>query len=452
MRKHELTAVMASAGASKHTRIQWKHVFIAVIIIVSTLLLIASIAMITIGYLNPFGTVGLGILGGGCVLYFSAILVLCSGGIWIKNKYYADENDQEKWYHSASEDISLLKPASNVTAPSKTEAGCIKETEYQLDNNTIPLCSVSTVYSSVSSSASTVPERTMLFNCQDGDAEKDLDYDVFSSSLTAMQQTDMKLQEKLQLKQGLKQPMNCETSSDRKIKDLERKKIADLSILHSNAKYVSDIPRQRNPVVMDFVETKCSSTEGKQLLNHYISDIKKEENNSNINLQIGGRSNVSNMSCSLESLQSYEDQAKYHQDLAEQSKHMYEKKPAIELPKKQRQECKPALEEKKMRTGKDSHTPERHWSIISEGDSWIHNPRVEGKPNKDLNALPAMLETENKHRSYEKPHTINQERTELPLKKLLPNTRLDQLEKVPSSSQKTTSGRLGAKVKFMMKN
>ncbi|XP_073520250.1 uncharacterized protein [Phyllobates terribilis] len=432
---------MASAGP---TRIQWKHVFIAIVVIVSTLLIIASIVMITIGYLNPFGTVGLGILGGGCVLYFSAILFLCSGGIWIKNKYYADENAQEKLYHSASEDISLLKPAA------KTEAGCINETERQSDN-IAPLCSVSTVYSSVSSSVSTVPDRTVVFNWQGGDAENTLDGDVFSSSLTAMQHTDMKLQEKLQLKQGLKERMNCETSSDCKTKDLERKKIDDLSILHSNVKSVSDIPRQRKPVVMDFVETKCSSTEGKQLMNHYVSGLRKEENNSNINLQIGGRNNISNMLCSLEGLRSSGDQAKYHQDKAEQLKHMYEKKTAKELPKKQ--ECKPALEKRKMSTGeKDNQTPGRHWSIISEEHSWIHNPRVKGKANKDLNALPTMLETEKKNRSCEKLHMINEERTEVPLQKLLPNTRLDKSGKVHSSSQMPTSEHLGAKGKFMMKN
>lgn len=417
---------MALAGDSKQTRIQMKNVFIAAIIIVSTLSIIGSIVMITIGYLNPFGTVGLGILGGGCVLYFSALLFLCSGSIWVKNRYYADENDfREKWYPSSTEDTSLLKPALNATSPAINEAGCMNETERQSDNNMVPLCSVSTVYSSVYSTASTVPDRTTLCNWQGGDAEKAADCDVLSSSLTAMQHTD-KLQEKLKLKRGSIEQIDSESTSECKMKDLDKRKIADLPIHHSNGKFVSDTPRQRNPVLMDIVGTTYSSPEEKQLINHHISAQRKEGNNPNTNSQIYGGNNVSDK---------------------------YEWKARHELPKTYNQECKPALEKRKLHTGvKDSQVPDRRWCVISEGDSWINNPRAQGTASKVLNTVPAAIsETERKHRSCENLHRINQERTDVPLKNILPNTWLAQSEKVQLSSQMTTSDNLHTKGNFMMK-
>ncbi|KAG8568125.1 hypothetical protein GDO81_013894 [Engystomops pustulosus] len=431
---------MASAG----DKIQIKHVFMAIIVIVSTLSFVASIVMITIGYLNPFGTVGLGILGGGCVLWFSAVLFLCAGSIWVKNRYYADENDfGEKWSQSSNEDISLLKPPANVISPATIEAGYIEKTESQSDN-IVPLWSVSEVYSSVSSSVSTVPDKTVLW--QGGDAEGALDFDVFSSSLTTMQHTEMKLQEKLKLKQGLTEQINPETSSNCNIKDVKKKLMADSPIIQSIGKSVSDIPRQRKPMVMDSLGTSYSNAEKKQIMIHPINVQSKE---GNIHTQMCNRNNMPVMSYPMEDPPSSAAQSKHHQHMAEQIKQSYEGKERNEFTKNYTKEYKPALEKRKVHTGeKDSQTPDRHWNVISGEESWIHNPRAQ---LSTCNLPTAISKTEKKHESCEKLHKISHEKTEIPLQNRLPNTWIDQSEKLQLSSQTTTTEHLNSKGKFMTK-
>ncbi|KAM3937574.1 uncharacterized protein RB166_007226 [Leptodactylus fuscus] len=439
---------MASAEDSKQFRIQTKHVLIAIIIIVSTLLLIGSVVLITIGYLNPFGTVGLGILGGGCVLYFSGLLFLCAGSIWVKNKYYADENDfKEKWPHQPSEDISLLKPASlNLTSTSTNESGCINDSERQSDNTMVPLYSVSTVYSSVSS-VSTVPDRTTLLNLQRDDVEGTSECDVFSSSLTAMHHTNMKLQEKINLKQGSTEQTNCELSSECKIKDVEKRKVANTPILCSNGESVSDIPRQRKPVVIDFVRSSYPSNGEKQLVNHHNNGQSKEGNNTNS--QICGRNKMSDFICAVEGPPVSAAQSKHHQYMAEQSKHMYERKPIDKMPKNYNQESKPVLEKRKLHTGeKDNQTSDRRWCVISEGDSWIHNPKVQVTTSKGLINVPASIsKADKKHRSCENLQISSQEGTQVLEPYRPPNTGLDQSQKI----QLMTSEHLNTKKKFLMK-
>ncbi|KAM4053727.1 uncharacterized protein ACNLHF_006283 [Anomaloglossus baeobatrachus] len=55
--------------------------------IITCLLFIGAAAMLAIGYLNPFGTVGLAILGVGAVVYFGGILFLVLSCLWVERKY-----------------------------------------------------------------------------------------------------------------------------------------------------------------------------------------------------------------------------------------------------------------------------------------------------------------------------------------------------------------------------
>ncbi|OCT59301.1 hypothetical protein XELAEV_18001253mg [Xenopus laevis] len=92
-----------------------KHAVMATIGVVTVILLIASTALLTIGYMNAFGNIGLGILGAGAVLYFGSVIFLCASCIWVKNKYYPDETEFTVKIPSASRDDRYLpKPVPNL--------------------------------------------------------------------------------------------------------------------------------------------------------------------------------------------------------------------------------------------------------------------------------------------------------------------------------------------------
>lgn len=243
---------MATTRVSK-SRIRVKHILTALVGIVSTILFAAAIVLITIGYLNPFGTVGLGILGGGCVVFFSAVLFLCACSIWIKNKYYGDETDcKEKLVGRSNEDITLLKPASNIFSSEPPEAGREKNNIQGDNNNPVPLYSVSTVYSSVSSSSSAIPEKLIPNNWQEEDIAGALDSDVFSPSLTALQHGDMKSQQRLEPTKSPAELLigGLPGQNGQKVKDDPKRQHANKAA-HNYEKYITDLPRQRKPMVMD---------------------------------------------------------------------------------------------------------------------------------------------------------------------------------------------------------
>ncbi|CAH2293642.1 Hypothetical predicted protein [Pelobates cultripes] len=101
--------------ASNKARIQPKHIA-AIIAVVSVLLFMASIALLTIGFLNAYSSIGMGILGAGAVLFFTTEVFLCMGYIWLRNKI--NENNS-KLASRSIDDIALLKPASNMTSTEK---------------------------------------------------------------------------------------------------------------------------------------------------------------------------------------------------------------------------------------------------------------------------------------------------------------------------------------------
>ncbi|XP_077331321.1 uncharacterized protein LOC143974112 [Lithobates pipiens] len=55
--------------------------------IITCLLFLGSAALIAVGYLNPYGTVGLSILGVGAVVYFGGIIFLVLSCLWVERKY-----------------------------------------------------------------------------------------------------------------------------------------------------------------------------------------------------------------------------------------------------------------------------------------------------------------------------------------------------------------------------
>ncbi|KAM5192283.1 uncharacterized protein ACMZJ9_007041 [Mantella aurantiaca] len=55
--------------------------------IITCLLFAGAAALLAVGYLNPFGTVGLSILGVGAVVYFGAIIFLVLSCLWVERKY-----------------------------------------------------------------------------------------------------------------------------------------------------------------------------------------------------------------------------------------------------------------------------------------------------------------------------------------------------------------------------
>ncbi|OCU00727.1 hypothetical protein XELAEV_18006506mg [Xenopus laevis] len=116
----------------------WKKpALMATIGVVTVILLITSTALLTIGYMNAFGNVGLGILGAGAVLYFASVILLCAGCIWVKNNYYPDEMDFTAKPLSASRDDTYLpKPVPNLPRSERAAA--------ETRESSIPLLSEST--------------------------------------------------------------------------------------------------------------------------------------------------------------------------------------------------------------------------------------------------------------------------------------------------------------------
>ncbi|XP_073492391.1 uncharacterized protein [Aquarana catesbeiana] len=55
--------------------------------IITCLFFMGSAALIAVGYLNPYGTVGLSILGVGAVVYFGGIIFLVLSCLWVERKY-----------------------------------------------------------------------------------------------------------------------------------------------------------------------------------------------------------------------------------------------------------------------------------------------------------------------------------------------------------------------------
>ncbi|KAM4710233.1 uncharacterized protein O3C94_000207 [Discoglossus pictus] len=98
---------------NRDTRARMRCMLSAIIATVTSLLFIASFVLVIIGYLNPFGSVGLGILGGGAVLFFSTILLLCVGFVWLNRKYPEEPEVTVKLFEPPSDEMSLLKPTSN---------------------------------------------------------------------------------------------------------------------------------------------------------------------------------------------------------------------------------------------------------------------------------------------------------------------------------------------------
>ncbi|XP_063770746.1 uncharacterized protein LOC134906019 [Pseudophryne corroboree] len=441
---------MASAEDGKNTGMQMQYVFIGIIAFVSTSLLIASIVLLTIGYMNPFGTVGLGILGGGCILYFSTLLFFCMSSIWVKNKYYTDKTDfGDKQVGAPREDISLLKPASNVTLPANLE---IRSMSIPVDNNNpVPLYSVSTVYSSVSSCSSPVPEKIMLYNWHGDDS------DVFTASLTTMQDSHIKSQEKPQINQGSTELASCESTGWNKVY-MEKRHTEDIAIHHNNGKSIPDIPRQRRPLVMDTAEGitpahSCNPHENgdKQLVKSYLDIQMKttKENNTSTNAQIGK---------TLPGVPTSVTPSKYHHHLADRSKKPEEGKGTnhLQMLKNSSHEVEPALANRGVHFGQQNiQTSNGHGALTAKGDASIqaatkeNKQTFQGTTSKGLyTALAASAESDKKHKSSE---AFSHDRTAIPLQYLLPKSQPDHSAKTPISSQMTATRDPSQEVRIVKK-
>lgn len=407
---------MATTRVDK-SRIQVKHILIALVGIVSTMLFAAAIVLITIGYLNPFGTVGLGILGGGCVAFFSAVLFLCACSIWIKNKYYGDETDcKEKLVGRSSEDITLLKPASNIFSSEPPEAGREKNIEGD-DNNPVPLYSVSTVYSSVSSS-SAIPEKLMPYNWQEEDIAGALDSDVFSASLTALQHGDMKSQQRLEPTKSPAELLigGLPGQNGQKVKDDQKRQHANKTA-HNNEKYITNLPRQRKPMAMDSpyvphgkqMEISLTDTQGSKT---------KETHSSTQDLRDRNTQHFPVYTPKTTAAISQDDNCKgssnHHKNQVQAERNRINVKP-------------------------NNQKADRQELTITESDTALQNTTYTNKQDiirKDATAVLAR-NLEKKHNSSEETYKCNRDRTAVPLQGLWPQSKLDKPANVQVPSNTT---------------
>ncbi|KAE8632221.1 hypothetical protein XENTR_v10001479 [Xenopus tropicalis] len=121
-----------------------KNALIAAIGASAVILLSGSTVLLTIGYINAFGNVGLSILGAGAVLYFSSVMLLCASCIWVKNKYFPDETDFTVKPPSR-DDTYLVKPVPH----SEMVAAELREVAFKPETyEPVPLLSDSTTGSS----------------------------------------------------------------------------------------------------------------------------------------------------------------------------------------------------------------------------------------------------------------------------------------------------------------
>nr|XP_033774240.1 uncharacterized protein LOC117347421 isoform X2 [Geotrypetes seraphini] len=64
-----------------------KQFILGIISATASLMFIGSIILISIGYLNSYSSLGVGILASGAVLYFAGIVVLGVSCMWVNNTY-----------------------------------------------------------------------------------------------------------------------------------------------------------------------------------------------------------------------------------------------------------------------------------------------------------------------------------------------------------------------------